>query len=113
MDMDRIDPRSLRRNIGVVMQDGNLFNESIYTNIAISTPDLTVEDAWDIAEKVGLADDIRKMPLGVNTLIPQGGEGISGGQRQRLMIARALAYLCWMKPQARWITSRKRRYQML
>ncbi len=91
MDMDRIDPRSLRRNIGVVMQDGNLFNESIYTNIAISASDLTVEDAWDIAEKVGLADDIRKMPLGMNTLIPQGGEGISGGQRQRLMIARALA----------------------
>ncbi len=91
MDMDRIDPRSLRRNIGVVMQDGSLFNESIYTNIAISAPDLTVEDAWEVAEKVGLADDIRKMPLGMYTLIPQSGDVVSGGQKQRLMIARALA----------------------
>lgn len=91
MDIDRIDPRSLRRNIGAVLQDGELFNESIYTNIAISAPDLTMEDAWELAEMVGIADDIRRMPMGMNTLIPQGGGGISGGQKQRIMIARALA----------------------
>lgn len=90
-DLERIDLRSLRRRIGVVMQNGKLFQGDIYSNIVISAPWLTQQDAWDAAELAGIADDIRKMPMGMNTIISEGSGGISGGQRQRLMIARAIA----------------------
>ena len=90
-DIERIDLKSLRRRIGVVMQNGKLFSGDIYSNIVISAPWLTQSDAWDAAEKAGIADDIRRMPMGMNTIISEGSGGISGGQRQRLMIARAIA----------------------
>ena len=90
-DIERIDLKSLRRRIGVVMQNGKLFSGDIYSNIVISAPWLTQSDAWDAAEKAGIAEDIRRMPMGMNTIISEGSGGISGGQRQRLMIARAIA----------------------
>lgn len=90
-DLARLDTRSLRRNIGVVLQDGKLFGGSIYDNIAISAPGLSLEDAWRAAELASVAEDIRNMPMGMQTIVSEGGGGISGGQRQRLMIARALA----------------------
>ncbi len=90
-DIERIDLKSLRRRIGVVMQNGKLFSGDIYSNIVISAPWLTQSDAWDAAEKAGIAADIRRMPMGMNTIISEGSGGISGGQRQRLMIARAIA----------------------
>ena len=90
-DIERIDLKSLRRRIGVVMQNGKLFSGDIYSNIVISAPWLTQSDAWDAAEKAGIAEDIRRMPMGMNTIISEGSGGISGGQRQRLMIPRAIA----------------------
>ncbi len=90
-DIADIDLRSLRRNIGVVMQNGKLFQGDIYSNITISAPWLKLEDAWRAAEMAGVADDIRSMPMGMHTIISEGGGGISGGQKQRLMIARAIA----------------------
>ena len=90
-DLQRLDLRSLRRHIGVVMQDGKLFSGSIFENITISAPMLKLEDAWEAAEIAGIADDIREMPMGMNTVLQEGGGTISGGQRQRLMIARAIA----------------------
>lgn len=90
-DLDTIDLKSLRRKIGVVMQDGKLFQGDIYSNIVISAPQLTIEDAWEAAELAGIADDIRNMPMGMHTMISEGNGGVSGGQRQRLMIARAIA----------------------
>lgn len=90
-DIERIDLKSLRRRIGVVMQNGKLFSGDIYSNIVISAPWLTQKDAWEAAEKAGIAEDIRRMPMGMNTIISEGSGGISGGQRQRLMIARAIA----------------------
>lgn len=90
-DLERIDLRSLRRRIGTVMQNGKLFQGDIYSNIVISAPWLSQTDAWEAAELAGIADDIRKMPMGMNTMISEGAGGISGGQRQRLMIARAVA----------------------
>ncbi len=90
-DMETIDLKSLRRKIGVVMQDGKLFQGDIYSNIVISAPRLTVDEAWEAAEMAGMADDIRNMPMGMQTLISEGSGGISGGQRQRIMIARAIA----------------------
>lgn len=90
-DIESMDLKSLRQNIGVVMQDGKLFSGDIFHNITIASPKLTVDDAWEAAELSGIADDIRSMPMGMYTLLSEGGGGISGGQRQRLMIARAIA----------------------
>ena len=90
-DMSKLDLHSLRKLIGTVMQDGFLFNGSIFENISVSAPSMTLEEAWEVAETAGLADDIRAMPMGMHTVLQEGKGGISGGQRQRLMIARALA----------------------
>lgn len=90
-DLSTIDLKSLRKKIGVVMQDGKLFQGDVYSNIVISAPWLTIDDAWQAAELAGIADDIRRMPMGMHTMISEGSGGVSGGQRQRLMIARAIA----------------------
>ena len=89
-DVQKVDLRSLRRSIGTVMQDGKLFMGDIASNITISTPNASLDDAWAAAELAGVADDIRKMPMGMQTIVTEGGGGVSGGQRQRLMIARAI-----------------------
>ena len=89
-DVSKVDLRSLRSHIGVVMQDGKLFMGDILNNITISNPTATLDDAWKAAEVSGIADTIRKMPMGMQTIVTEGGGGISGGQRQRLMIARAV-----------------------
>lgn len=90
-DIAKVDLKSLRRRIGVVMQNGKLFSGDIYSNIVISAPWLTLDEAWEAAELAGIADDIRRMPMGMHTIISEGSGGVSGGQRQRLMIARAVA----------------------
>ena len=90
-DVNTLDLGSLRRNIGTVIQSGSLFQGDIYSNIVITAPQLTIKDAWEAAETAGIADDIRAMPMGMHTLISEGQGGISGGQKQRLMIARAVA----------------------
>lgn len=90
-DLQNVDPRSVRKNIGVVIQNGQLLQGDIFSNITISAPQLTLDEAWEAAEVAGIADDIREMPMGMNTVISEGQGGISGGQKQRLMIARAIA----------------------
>ena len=90
-NLDTLDLTSLRRKIGIVLQDGEIFGGTILTNITISAPDLSEEDAWAAAETAGIAEDIRRMPLQMNTYLPEGGRGVSGGQKQRLLIARAVA----------------------
>ena len=90
-DMNTLDPRSLRKQIGVVIQNGELLQGDIYSNITISAPQLTLDEAWEAAEIAGIAQDIREMPMGMQTVISEGQGGVSGGQKQRLMIARAIA----------------------
>jgi ABC-type bacteriocin/lantibiotic exporter with double-glycine peptidase domain len=90
-DLSGLDLKALRRSIGVVMQDSALFPGSIFENIAIAAPSLTLPGAWEAAELAGIADDIRAMPMGMHTMISEGSGGISGGQKQRIMIARAVA----------------------
>ena len=90
-DLRSLDLASLRRKMGVVTQEGSLFYGDIFSNITVSTPQLTMDEAWEAAEKAGIADDIRAMPMGMQTFISEGQGGISGGQKQRIMIARAIA----------------------
>lgn len=90
-DMNTLDLKSLRRRIGVVMQNGKLFSGDLYSNITVSAPWLSLEEAMKAAEDAGMAEDIKNMPMGMHTIISEGGGGISGGQRQRIMIARAIA----------------------
>lgn len=66
------------------------FSGDIFSNITISAPQLGLKEAWEAAEMAGVADDIRNMPMGMHTILSEGSGGISGGQRQRLMIARAI-----------------------
>ena len=89
-DVSTVDPKSLRRHLGVVTQGGRLFAGDILNNITIASPKAGIEDAWEAAEIAGIAEDIRKMPMGMQTIISEWGGGISGGQRQRILIARAV-----------------------
>jgi len=90
LSLDSLDMRSLRRCIGVCLQGDKLIAGSIYQNITLTAPWKNLDDAWEAARLAGIDQDIQDMPMGMHTVIPEGGGGISGGQRQRLMIARAL-----------------------
>ena len=88
-DLASLNVQGVRRNIGVVMQNGQLQPGFILQNI-IGSSTLTVDDAWEAARMAGLDEDIRKMPMGMHTVISEGGGTLSGGQKQRLLIAGAL-----------------------
>jgi ABC-type bacteriocin/lantibiotic exporter with double-glycine peptidase domain len=90
-DINKLDLPSLRRKIGAVLQNGKLFTGDIYSNIVISAPNLTIDEAWEAARLADIARDIEAMPMGMHTVITEGSGGVSGGQKQRLMIARAVA----------------------
>jgi ABC-type bacteriocin/lantibiotic exporter with double-glycine peptidase domain len=89
-DINSLDLKSLRQKIGVVMQNGSVFPGDIFSNIIVTSPRKTMEDAWNAARMAGIEIDIQNMPMGMHTLISEGAGGISGGQKQRLMIARAV-----------------------
>jgi len=89
-DLETLDLRSVRQCIGVDLQDGKLFSGDIFSNIIITAPWSTLEQAWEAARLAGLEEDIKAMPMGMHTLISEGSGGISGGQKQRILIARAL-----------------------
>ncbi|MBC8015900.1 MAG: ATP-binding cassette domain-containing protein [Sporomusaceae bacterium] len=89
-DISSIDIKSIRRKIGVVIQNGKLISGDILSNITASAPAATLEDAWNAAKAAGMDEDIRNMPMGMKTIISEGSGGLSGGQIQRIMIARAI-----------------------
>jgi NHLM bacteriocin system ABC transporter peptidase/ATP-binding protein/NHLM bacteriocin system ABC transporter ATP-binding protein len=89
-ELATLDSREVRRQIGVVLQHAQLMPSDIYNNIVGFAPFLTMDDAWQAARLAGLEDDIRRMPMGMHTLIGEGGGNVSSGQRQRLLIARAI-----------------------
>ena len=89
-DLAKVDKTSLRRKIGCCLQSGSLFTGDIFHNVTITAPWATREEAWEALRMASLEDDVRKMPMGLFTLVSEGGGGLSGGQKQRILIARAL-----------------------
>jgi ATP-binding cassette subfamily C protein len=84
-----LDARAVRRQLGVVIQNARILAGSIFQNI-VGAANLTLDDAWEAARIAGIAEDIERMPMGMHTFISDAGAGFSGGQRQRLLIARAV-----------------------
>lgn len=89
-DIDSMDKRELRKKFGVVLQDGDLISGSIYDNIIITAPNTTMKRVEQVVEEVGLKDDIAQMPMGLHTILSEDSGTISGGQQQRILIARAI-----------------------
>ncbi|MEV8310811.1 NHLP bacteriocin export ABC transporter permease/ATPase subunit [Streptomyces flavidovirens] len=87
-DLAALDQAAVRRQCGVVLQNAQPLSGSILDCIS-GAEVFSPEEVWEAAEMAGLAEDIRRMPMGLHTMI-SGGGAISGGQRQRLMIAQAL-----------------------
>jgi ABC-type bacteriocin/lantibiotic exporter with double-glycine peptidase domain len=91
-ELATLDVREVRRQIGVVLQNAQLMPSDIFSNIVGFAPALGVEEAWQAARLAGLEDDVRAMPMGLQTLVGEGGGNLSSGQRQRLLIARAIVH---------------------
>jgi ATP-binding cassette, subfamily B, bacterial HlyB/CyaB len=90
LDLALIDPAALRRQIGVVLQENQLFNRSVRENIAIADPAAPLERVIAVARLAGAHEFISELPEGYDTSVGEQGTRLSGGQRQRLAIARAL-----------------------
>ena len=85
-----LDLHAVRGRLGVVLQNGRVMAGSIYENI-VGAARVDLEAAWSAASAAAIDDDIRAMPMGMHTRLAEGGVELSAGQRQRLLIARALA----------------------
>lgn len=88
-ELSKVDIKALRRQIGVVLQNAQLFADSIYKNIVCSMP-YSLEEAWEVARLCGIDKDIEQMPMGMHTIVTEGATNISVAQRQLILIARVL-----------------------
>lgn len=80
----------LRNAMSVVMQHDHIFNATIAENIQLARPDASRDELWTVLDKVLLGDQIRCLPNGIDTMLGNAGHGLSGGERRRLLLARAL-----------------------
>ncbi|MET0728972.1 MAG: ABC transporter ATP-binding protein [Acidimicrobiales bacterium] len=90
VDLRDLHPEVLWERIGLVPQTPYLFSGTVASNLRYGKPDATAEQMWEALEVAQAADFVRAMPGGLDAAIAQGGSNVSGGQRQRLAIARAL-----------------------
>ncbi|MDX7952119.1 peptidase domain-containing ABC transporter [Lichenihabitans sp. Uapishka_5] len=90
VDIRAIDLRHLRQNIGVVLQENFLFRGTIRQNVAMTRPDASLEEVIEAARMAGAHEFIERLPAAYDTMVEENGANFSGGQRQRLAIARAL-----------------------
>ena len=89
--LSELDYQTVRHQCGVVLQEPFLYSGTIFENISLCDPDLTLEEAAQAARLAHIHDDIMQMPMHYQTMLSESGGGLSGGQRQRIALARALA----------------------
>ncbi|GAA4952659.1 ABC transporter ATP-binding protein [Actinoplanes utahensis] len=90
VDVRDLSAASLRQSLGMVTQDGHLFHETVRANLLLARPDATEDDLWDVLRRAHVDDLIRSLPDGLDTVVGERGYRFSGGERQRLTIARLL-----------------------
>lgn len=114
-DLAHLDVGALRRQVGVVTQDGSLQNGTILDNIIGVGNDLTADDAWTAARKAAVDEDIRAMPMGLHTTVGENAATFSGGQSQRIRIAGALVRnprLLFLDEPTSWLDTRSQALTM-
>lgn len=89
-DLRSLDKGAYRRQLGVVLQNGKLISGSIHENITITAPHVDMARVNEVIDQVGLREDINQMPMGIHTVLSETSNTISGGQQQRILIARAI-----------------------
>ena len=90
VDVSDIDPAELRRHVGYFAEDAHLFETSVLENLRVARGDLTVEDAEKALAAVGLGEWLAELPDGLDTYLVGGMRAVSGGERRRLLLARAI-----------------------
>jgi ABC-type multidrug transport system fused ATPase/permease subunit len=90
VDVRDVTSASLRQTLGMVTQDGHLFHESVRANLLLARPGATEDELWDVLSRARIADLVRSLPDGLDTVVGERGYRLSGGERQRLTIARLL-----------------------
>ena len=114
-DLAHLNKRVVRRQVGVVMQDGSLRPGNIGENIIGLASDLTVNDAWRAAQQAAVAEDIQAMPMGMFTPVGDSAATFSGGQAQRIMIAAALVRnprILFLDEATSWLDAKSQRKVM-
>jgi NHLM bacteriocin system ABC transporter ATP-binding protein len=91
-DLSGLDLRAVRRQCGVVLQNGRLWAGDIAQNIIGQSSEYTIEDAWNAAQQVGMDGEIGRLPMGMHTVLSEGAGSLSGGQKQRILIARSIVH---------------------
>jgi ATP-binding cassette subfamily B protein len=92
VDLRKIKVDSLRGQIGLVLQDAQLFTGTIQENISYGRPSATIEEVFEVSKAANAHDFVVRMPDGYDTRLGERGAGLSGGERQRISIARALLF---------------------
>ena len=90
VDVRELSARTIRETLGMVTQDGHLFHESVRDNLLLARPEASDDELWDVLRRARLADLVRTLPDGLDTVVGERGYRLSGGERQRLTIARVL-----------------------
>ncbi len=90
--LESLNYQEVRSQFGIVLQESFIFSGSVSENIALNNPEMDMERIMEAAQLAAIDEDIAKMPMGYDTLVSEGGSAFSGGQRQRLALARALAH---------------------
>ncbi len=114
-DLSQLDFSVVRKQMGVVMQNSSLRPGSVLDNIIGTNSDLTEDDAWRALEQVGVADEIRAMPMGLYTSVGENSVNFSGGQSQRIRMAAALVYrprVIFLDEPTSWLDTRSQALAM-
>ncbi|MET8610576.1 MULTISPECIES: ABC transporter ATP-binding protein [Streptomyces] len=90
VDVRDLTAASLRATLGMVTQDGHLFHDTVRANLLLARPDAGDDELWDALGRARLADVVRSLPDGLDTVVGERGYRLSGGERQRMTIARLL-----------------------